>query len=70
MGSENTYFSLEFRNTASHNIGAWDRMMTSCQKTHPYHEPIGPKPPSKFKKCVFYPKLHEATSHYRVWRAL
>jgi len=23
------YFSLESKNTANHNIGAWDRMMTS-----------------------------------------
>jgi len=27
--SENAYFSLESKNNASHNIGAWDRMMTS-----------------------------------------
>jgi len=29
-GSKNVYFSQESKNTASHNIGAWDRMMTSC----------------------------------------
>jgi len=28
-GSKKTYFSLESQNTASHNIGAWDQMMTS-----------------------------------------
>jgi len=28
-GSKNAYFSLESKNTASHNIGAWDQMMTS-----------------------------------------
>jgi len=28
-GSKNAYFSLESNNAASHNIGAWDRMMTS-----------------------------------------
>jgi len=27
-GSKNAYFSLESKNTASQNIGAWDRMMT------------------------------------------
>ena len=28
-GFKNVYFSLESKNTASHKIGAWDRMMTS-----------------------------------------
>jgi len=28
-GYKNAYFSLESKNTASHNIGARDRMMTS-----------------------------------------
>jgi len=28
-GFKNAYFSLESKNTASHNIGAWDRMITS-----------------------------------------
>jgi len=28
-GSKNAYFSLESKHTASYNIGAWDRMMTS-----------------------------------------
>jgi len=28
-GSKNTYSALESKNTASQNIGAWDRMMTS-----------------------------------------
>jgi len=28
-GFENAYFSLVSQNTASHNIDAWDRMMTS-----------------------------------------
>jgi len=28
-GSKNTYFSLESKNTASYNIGTWDRMMMS-----------------------------------------
>jgi len=28
-GSKNAHFSLESKYTASHNIGAWDRMMTS-----------------------------------------
>jgi len=28
-GSENVYFSLESKNTASQNLGAWDRMITS-----------------------------------------
>jgi len=27
--SKDSYFSLESKNTASQNIGAWDRMMTS-----------------------------------------
>jgi len=27
--SKDAYFSLETKNTASQNIGAWDRMMTS-----------------------------------------
>jgi len=56
-------------------------MMTSYNqpKNRPYHEPMSPlaimsplaqKPPSKLKKYFFYSKLHEATSHYRVWTAL
>jgi len=28
-GSKDAYFSLESKNTANQNIGAWDRMMTS-----------------------------------------
>jgi len=28
-GSKDAYFSLKSKNTASQNIGAWDRMMTS-----------------------------------------
>jgi len=28
-GSKDAYFSLESKNTASQNIGAWDQMMTS-----------------------------------------
>jgi len=28
--------------------------------------PSAQNPPSKFKKCFFYSKLHEATRHYRV----
>jgi len=28
-GSKNAYFSLESKNTASHNISTWDQMMTS-----------------------------------------
>ena len=28
-GSKNAYFSLESKNIAIHNIGAWDRMITS-----------------------------------------
>jgi len=28
-GSKNAYFSLESKNTVSHNIGVWDQMMTS-----------------------------------------
>jgi len=28
-GCKNAYFSLESKNTPSHNIAAWDRMMTS-----------------------------------------
>jgi len=28
-GSKNACFSLESQNTTSHNIGAWDQMMTS-----------------------------------------
>jgi len=28
-GSKNAYSALESKNTASQNIGAWDRMMTS-----------------------------------------
>jgi len=28
-GSKNAYFILESKNTASHNIGGWDQMMTS-----------------------------------------
>jgi len=28
-GSKNAYYGLESKNTASQNIGAWDRMMTS-----------------------------------------
>jgi len=28
-GSKIAYFSLETKNTASHNIGVWGRMMTS-----------------------------------------
>jgi len=28
-GSKNVYFSLESKNTASHNIGVWYRMMMS-----------------------------------------
>jgi len=28
-GSKNAYVSLESKNTASHNIGAWYRTMTS-----------------------------------------
>jgi len=28
-GSKDAYFNLESKNTASQNIGAWDRMMTS-----------------------------------------
>jgi len=28
-GSKNAYFSLESKNTGSHNIGAWDLMMKS-----------------------------------------
>jgi len=29
MGSKDSYFSLESKNIASQNIGAWDWMMTS-----------------------------------------
>jgi len=32
--------------------------------------PLAQNPPSKLKKCFFYSKLHEATSHCRVWTAL
>jgi len=28
-GSKDSYYSLESKNTASQNIGAWDRTMTS-----------------------------------------
>jgi len=28
-GFKNAYFSIESKNTASHNVGAWDRVMTS-----------------------------------------
>jgi len=28
-GPKNAYFSIESKTTARHNIGAWDRMMTS-----------------------------------------
>jgi len=28
-GSKNVYLNLECKNTASHNIGTWDQMMTS-----------------------------------------
>jgi len=31
-GSKNANFSLESKDTASHNIGGWDRMMTSYNK--------------------------------------
>jgi len=27
--SKNAYFRLDSKHTASHNIGAWDQMMTS-----------------------------------------
>jgi len=30
-GSKDPHFSLESKNTASQNIGAWDRMMTSLK---------------------------------------
>jgi len=53
-GSENVYFSLESKNTASHNIGTWDRMIDIInQKTDPHHEPISPKPPIQIKKMFF-----------------
>jgi len=31
--------------------------------------PLAQNPPSKLK-IFFYSKLHDATSHYRVWSAL
>jgi len=52
--SKNAYFSLESKNTVSHNIGAWNRMMTSYnQKANPHHEPIGPKPPIQINFFLF-----------------
>jgi len=31
---------------------------------------LAQNPPSKFEKSFFYSKLHDATSHCRVWIAL
>jgi len=49
-GSNNAYFSLESKNTASRNIATWIGWCRHIinEKTDPYHEPIGPKTPSKF----------------------
>ena len=70
-GSKNAYSALQSKNTASQNIGAWDRFMTSSNqpKIMPCHDPICPKPPKQLKN-FFYSKLHNVTSHYRVWTAL
>jgi len=70
--SKNAYFSLESKSTASHNIVAWDRMMTSYNlpKNRPPSWVHWPKTPIQIKNFFFYSKLHDATSHYRVWTAL
>jgi len=71
-GSKDSYFSLESKNTASQNIGAWIGWWRHQinQKTRPHHDPLGPKPPIQIKKTNFYSKLHEDTSLYRVWISL
>ena len=55
-GSENAYSALESKNTASQNIGVWDRWWRHIinQKTCPCHDPIGPKPPNQILKKVFF----------------
>jgi len=72
-GSKDAYFSLESKNTASQNIGAWDRMMTSYNwpKIIPPSWSNWPETPhQKLKKFFFYFQLHDTMSHYRVWTAL
>jgi len=51
-------------------VGSDDDVIKLTKKHTPIMIPLTQKPPPKLKKKIFYFKLHDATSRYRVWTAL